>query len=449
MITLRPYQLRAIEQCRQAAQARAVLVVSPTGSGKTTIASEIARRAVARNSSVLWLAHHTELVDQAFDRLSEFGLLCGAVSASSSRAPNPYAPVQVASIQTLLARKLRPTAKLLIWDEAHHAPSDDWSRLAADYSDAHLYGFTATPERSDGRGMGAIYKRIVVAANVKELVVSGALVHCDIRRPSSRLRTGSIAQRPVDAYLSNARGRRAIVFSPSVPAAELHAEEFRGLGVAARVVQANTPPTERAQLLADFRAGRLPVLVNVYVLTEGFDAPETDCVILARGCGTAGTYLQMVGRGLRSAPGKRDCILIDLHGVSHVHGHPEDDRSYSLDGKGIRGANDTQDVDGQASCRVCGAPTSPGEACAECGTEPKTLTAPKVAGVELVRYAAKRVEGDDKRAATLARWIAAGQAAGYKPGWAVAKYRAVYGCAVPHEIQQAARSILEQRTEAA
>lgn len=447
MISLRPYQLEAISSIRDSCRTHsAVLAVSPTGSGKTTIASELASRAVAKGSRVLWLAHRSELVDQAYDRLKDFGLNVGAVSASSSRAPNPFCPVQVASIQTLLARKLRPEAQVLIWDEAHHAPSDLWSGLAKDYAKSKLIGFTATPERSDGRGLGAVYQDLLVVASVKELVQLGHLVPCEIVRPQDKLRSGQIAQRPVDAYRQHAPNRRAIVFSPCVLAAEQHAQEFREAHIDAEVVHGDTPWGERQKLLERFRAGDLRVLVNVYVLTEGFDAPETDCVILARSCGTVGTYLQMVGRGLRPAPGKRECILIDLHGVSHMdsHGHPEDDREFNLDGKGIRrGCSD--EVDDTPSCRVCGAPVEPGESCAECGTEAKKLEAPKVTGDALVKYAAKRREDDDKRALTLSKWIAAGQAAGYKSGWAPHKYKIVYGGWPSKEILAAARALLTER----
>lgn len=427
MITLHDFQADGLRRIHAAARdTKAILAVSPTGSGKTTMASEIVRRAWSKGNHALWLAHRKELVDQAYDRLAEFDVPCGVISASSSRPPNPYEPVQVASIQTLLARKERPRARVVIWDEAHHAPSDLWSELAADYADALLIGFTATPERSDGRGLGAIYKRIVTVATVKQLVELGHLVPCNVVHPEHKLRRGSIAQRPVDAWLRHAVGRPTVVFSPSIVAAEQHAEDFRAAGIRAEVVTGDTPAGERDRMLEDFKAGVLPVLVNVYVLTEGFDAPATSCVILARGCGTVGTYLQMVGRGLRTAPGKTDCLLIDLHGVIHVHQHPTKDRTYSLEGKGISGANDN-DVDTGSSCRVCGAPIEPGEACGDCGTEPRQITPPKVTGDPLVKYASKRAEGEDKRAATLARWTLEGRAKGYKPGFARGRYKVVYG----------------------
>ena len=439
--TLRPYQLQAIDSIRAAAsRSSAILCVSPTGSGKTTIASEIARLTVARGRRVLWLAHRSELVDQAFDRLRAFGLEVGVIAAGSSKPPQPFAPVQVASIQTLLARGLRPAADTLIWDEAHHAPSDLWSGLATDYASQLLIGFTATPERSDGRGLGAVYTRIVPVASVRELVDLGHLVPCDIQRPGSRLRAGQIAQRPVDAWAAAARGRPTIVFSPSVVAAEAHAAEFVAAGIPAAVITADTP--NRGAILDRFRAGQIRVLVNVYVLTEGFDAPETSCVILARGCGTVGTYLQMVGRGLRPASGKADCLLIDLHGVSHDLGHPEDDRLYSLDGRGIRRQQDELEVDGGSSCRVCGAPIEAGEACAECGTEPRRMEAPRVTGDPLVKYAAKRAEPEEVRARTLARWIATGRERGYKQGWARGRYRHVYGHWPPFAVERAAMGML-------
>lgn len=444
---LRPYQLDGIGRIRLAVSqnSRAVCAVSPTGSGKTTIGGHIAASAAARGRRTLWLAHRSELIDQAFDRLREFDLTVGAISASTTRPPNPYARVQVASIQTLLARNERPAADVLIYDECHHSVSDEWSALVRSYQQATLIGFTATPERSDGKGLGAIFDRIVPIASVRELTALGHLVPCEILRPDCKLKAGRIAQRPVDAYLQNARGRRAICFSPNVKSAELHAEEFNALGVRARVVTGDMPGSERALYIGALKHGTIDVLVNVYCLTEGFDVPAVSCVILARGCGTTGTYIQMVGRGLRPAKGKRDCVLLDLHGVSHVHGDPVDDRSYSLEGYGISAK---QDVDAGVSCRVCGAPIEPGQACAECKTAPKEIEPPKVTGDPLVKYAAKRRETDDEKAATLARWIADAASKGHRPGAAKGKFKAVYGAWPTYAIESAARALLNDRRSA-
>lgn len=446
---LREYQTDAIQRIRLAVTqgSKSILAVSPTGSGKTTIGGAIAASAAGRGKRVLWLAHRNELVDQAFDRLREFDVNVGAITSTGSRPPNPYHPAQVAMIQTLLARNERPAADIVIWDECHHSPSDEWIALAKHYDRSILVGLTATPERSDGRGLGNVFDRIVVVASVQQLTDMGHLVPCEIVRPGRRLRAGSIAQRPVDAYLQHARGRRTICFSPSVKAAEQHAEEMNGLGVTARVVHGDMPAAERKLYLDTFKHGGIQVLVNVYVLTEGFDDPAVSAVILARGCGTAGTFLQMTGRGLRPAAGKTDCLLIDLHGVSYVHGHPADDRQYSLDGRGISGAD--VEVDPQSSCRVCGAPINAGEACAECGTAPKEIEPPKVTGDPLVKYAAKRAEPEEKRVATLARWIADAAGRGHKPGAALGKFKAVYGAWPTWSQQQQARELLSGKEKVA
>lgn len=440
--TLRPYQMEAITKIRNACLtgSRAVLAVLPTGAGKTNLGCELARSAVAKGRKVLWIAHRTELIEQAYDRLREFGLNPGAIAAGTVRPPQPFAPVQVASIQTLLARHTRPQANLVIYDECHHAPSDLWSQLVEDYrASAHLIGFTATPERSDGRGLGNLFTRIVVGARVRELVDLSFLVPCEIRRPASKMRPGAIAQRPVDAYLTEANGRRAVVFSPNVAAAKAHLEEFTAAGIRAALVHAGTPPGDRATTLRGLHSGAVQVLLNVYVCTEGWDCPPISCVILARGCGTAGIFLQMVGRGLRLAPGKLDCLLLDLHGISHIHGHPEDDRVYSLEGKGIRRGDDATVEGDQPSCRVCGAPVQPGEACPECGTEPRVMVPPTVTGAPLVRYAAKRAEGPEKQAETLARWMRTGAEKGYKDGWASQKFKSVYGAWPTPTVQSQAR----------
>lgn len=424
-MSLRPYQQRAIEQVRAAIRqgSRAVCLVMPTGAGKTRTCAEIVRSTVERGGRALWLAHRAELVDQAVGALSGAGLQVGCISASATSDADPNAPVQVATVQTLLARDLRPEARVIVVDEAHHYVADTFCRLVRDYPNAYVIGPTATPERSDGVGLGALFTRIVLGVRVRELVADGHLVPARLVAPPDKLRSGQIAVRPADAYLQHARGRRAIVFSPTVALAEQHAEDFRAAGLRSAVVSGDTPWEDRRAAFAALQAGTLDALCNVYVATEGLDVPEVDCVILARGFGSSGTYLQCVGRALRPAANKRDALILDLTGTSHAHGHPEDDRIYSLEGRGIRGADAIVD---QSYCRVCGAPTTAGEVCAECGTAPVVIEQ-RVTGAKLIPYENKRREPDEQRAATLRRWRIEGASRGYSPRWATAKYRAVYG----------------------
>ena len=157
-----------------------IVGVSPTGSGKTRVATEIVRRSVAKGKRVLWLAHRTELVEQAGRTLVGAGLVVGVIAASSTWTINLDAPVQVASIQTLLARGIYPEADLVVWDECHHCSeaAAEWCSLLTHYPRAFVVGLTATPERGDGSGLAPLFESLVVGATVRELTALQHLVPC-------------------------------------------------------------------------------------------------------------------------------------------------------------------------------------------------------------------------------------------------------------------------------
>jgi superfamily II DNA or RNA helicase len=238
----------------------------------------------------------------------------------------------VASTQTLCGRGALPDATLVVLDEAHHYVAAQWGQLAARYAAAIRLGLTATPERSDGKPLGELFDSIVVGATPRELTEQGFLVPCDVFAPS-RYRPGLIAGDPVRSYLEHAPGRRAFIFAATVEHAGELAVGFNRAGVPAAVVSAATSDEERAAAVEAFRRGEVLALCNVGIFTEGTDVPEAEACVLARGCSSAGTYLQMVGRVLRPEPGKLRAILLDLPGVSRRFGLPSDDREYSLSGK--------------------------------------------------------------------------------------------------------------------
>lgn len=434
---LRPYQIDAIDQARDrlANGRKAPLLVAPTGAGKTILEAEIARlHLIKPETRVLVVAHRRELVIQIANTMRRMGLDVGEIHPAA--APRPESRIQVASTQTLRARGEYPPATLVLFDEAHHYSSDDWSLLTEAYPDAIRVGFTATPCRSDGRGLSPAFDSLVVVSTIKELTALGYLVPCRIVAPDHPLKSGELAQSPVDAYLEHCQGRKTVVFARFVSEAVLFSEQFGAAGIPSAVIHGGLGILERNAALEAHRKGA--VLINCMVLTEGWDSPETSACILARGCGSVGTYLQIVGRVLRPNEGKGDAILVDLSGRAfHMHGPPDEDREYSLTGKGIRAANDA------ALCPMCGSCVDE-YPCEVCEYKPEGNIAPlKITGDELAeRFAAKRAEGEDKQLATLARWFAEARARGWKEWSAIAKFRHVYGV-------EPSRSLVNQAREAA
>lgn len=424
---LRDYQLEAIKRTRAAFAAgkRRVVVVGPTGFGKTAVGAAMAAMAFEKGQRSLWLAHRAELVEQAVGAIERTGMRVGTISASARTAPDPSAPMQCATIQTLLARNLTPDAPLIFLDEAHHYPAEVFGAFVARYPRSYVVGFTATPERGDGKGLGGeLFDGIVIGARLKQLVAEGYLVHAEIIGPKRKLKGGQICARPVDAYQQYAAGRKAISFTNNVAAAIAHTAEFEAAGIRAGYVTGEMNAKTRVATLDAFRAGDIAVLCNVHVLTEGFDVPATDCCILASGCGTTGNYLQKVGRVLRPAPGKKDALVLDLNGNSHVHGHPEDEYVFSLEGAGIRSSKS----DAVGYCQVCGAPLlEVSTACPECGIERESTQPPKVVNSPMEKFAGMRAKSEGEKAEVLARWLEDGARKGHKSGAALHKFKAVFG----------------------
>lgn len=442
-LELRAYQLDAIQQARDriAAGRKAPLLCAPTGAGKSAICAELVKLHLAKDEDnrVLVLAHRRELISQMTKTL----LRCGVTDVGEifpGVTQRPRARVQVASMQTLRAREKFPLATMVIYDECHHVAADDFNELVKGYPDAYRIGFTATPMRSDGRGMSPAFDSLVVVSTIKELTALGYLVPCKVIAPAKPLRKPNMTHSPVDAYLAHANGVRTVVFADFVANAEKFVGEFLEKGIEAVIVTGAQPDNVRKAAFAAHDRGA--VLVNVAVACEGWDSPPTSCCILARGCGSVGTYLQIVGRVLRPSPGKTSALLIDLTGRSfYDHGAPDADRLYSLNGKGIRTKDKLEEE--PRYCPVCGQPVEPPPnswPCGVCGHEAEgQIDAPRYTGDELAeRYAGKRTEDDTKRIDSLSRWFAESKALGQRPGAALRKYTAVYGVEPARAISAAA-----------
>jgi len=431
-ITLRDYQedtLREVSQAWREGHRRCV-AIQPTGAGKTVTAAEGTRRTESRGRTALWMVHRTELVGQAISTLESFGLTVGAIAASAG-IERPYAPVQVCMIQTLLAREHRPKADLIVWDEVHHCSeaSAEWSSLLDAYPDAYVLGLTATPERGDGAGLAPLFTKLVQSVSVRDLTTTGQLVACEVIRPHKRLAPKELAQEPLAAYLEHSPGQQGFLFARNVEEAQRYAAQFTGAGILAACVHAKTPAAERAMAVEMFRQGRIRILSNVYCFTEGTDLPMASVCILARGAATTGIFLQMTGRVLRPWPGKTSATLIDLPGVSHVHGMPEDERVWSLEGKACRRAG--------MHCQVCSKPIEM-YPCPFCQYNPETSDGgdqdeTTITNDRLVKYARKIAEGPEQRWETLVRWLRIARTKGHKLYSVHHKWVHVYGEPPPRE----------------
>ena len=425
MLTPRPYQLDLVARARAAfLGTRSVLAVLPTGGGKTQVGSMVVEGALAKRLRVLWLAHRRELVDQAASRLpGEVGVLM------AGRRARP-APVQVASIDTIADRDDLPPADLIVYDEAHHVVARTSRDLLARYPGARVLGLTATPCRSDGTALGDVFEALVSGPTVRELIAEGHLVEADVIGPTDEGR--ALAADPVAAWRAHAQGRPGFLFAKTIASSKEYAAVLTAAGIPAAHVDGGTARGARDAAIAAFRSGKIDVLSSVQVFTEGVDLPRAAVCMLARGCDHQGTYLQMVGRVLRPAPGKTRALVIDLVGAAHRHGLPDDDREWSLSGEPIR---DRDAAIALTQCPECGAVWRAGvrRTCARCGWEMPAPEAMPVSErpIEDLRArlagALRAHASPESQAKKLDELRGIAAAKGYKSTWVGMKFKAIFG----------------------
>lgn len=386
---LRDYQVSAVDRTIAAVRLRPILV-APTGSGKTVMATELVDRLQV---PTLWMAHRKELIEQAAARLQAHGLDVGIIKAGV--APRPSAPVQVASVATLLRRDV-PPAGLIVVDECHHAAADSYGGILQQYPGAWIVGLTATPFRLDGRGLGDLFGEIVVAAWPDELCARGILHRpkvwavappdlSGVRVVAGDYIKGELARRVntadrnadmVKMWRKHADGRRTVAFAVDVTHSRDIAAAFQAAGIVAEHLDGNTPDGERADILARLKRGVTQVVCNCLVLTEGWDLPALECCIIARPTESLNLHLQMIGRIMRSCPGKEGAIVLDHAGNHHTHGLVTRRLKYSLSAEQVGSSEPL----GLRRCEACGLFFETGlPACPDCGWVPASrgATAPR------------------------------------------------------------------------
>jgi len=341
--TLRPYQTQAIGHIgAELAANRSTLLVMATGTGKTTVFGEVARNWPGR---VLVLAHRDELIEQARSRLASMTQEYVGVEQAKWSAQGER--IVIGSVQTLsrdgrLARFERDRFSLVVVDEAHHAVARTYRKVLDHFEAAKVLGVTATPDRSDESAMGQVFESVAFVYDIQDGIrdkwlvpVSCQMVHVDgVDLSGVKTTAGDLNQGQLDAVMASeealhgiarptlelAGDRRTILFTTSVDNAHRLAEVInRYRPGAARAVDGGTATDDRRALLAGHKRGDYQFLCNVGVLTEGYDDPGVACVAMGRPTKSRALYTQCIGRGLRPAPGKTDCLVLDFAGNSGRH----------------------------------------------------------------------------------------------------------------------------------
>lgn len=465
MIELRPYQRDVLAECGRviAAGKRRIIIVAPTGAGKTIIGSAIITNALGAGKKVLVLAHTREIIKQTSTKLFGNGIGHGVIQAGFMT--RPYEVVQVASVQTLWTRAVRmnrmelPSADLLIIDEGHHCPARTYRKIINAYPEAVLVGLTATPCRGDGRGLGGIFNAIVECPQVAELIAQKYLVRTHVFAPAEpdlhgvEMRKGDYVESQLADRMDRAdlvgdivshwhrygEDRKTVCFAVNV-AHSLHIrDEFVRSGIRAEHVDGSIPKSERDAVLARLASGETTVVTNCMVLTEGWDMPPVSCCILARPTHKMGLYRQMVGRVLRPAQDKVNAIVLDHSGAVFRHGFVEDHVNWTLepDKRAASPAHVARLRSGYSSrlleCTKCGSIRVAGERCQHCGFLPQRSTKAIVfrqgdlALVDRQRRTAMTHSDPAERIRWHGMLTHIALTRGYKSGWAAHMFREKFG----------------------
>ena len=341
--TLRPYQQAARDAIHTEWENghTHTLLVLPTGTGKTIVFASVAADQVRAGDRVLILAHRGELLEQAADKLQRSTGLVSAVEKAESTCLNSWFRVVVGSVQTLqrsarLERFPRDYFGTIIIDEAHHAITDGYRRILDYFSGAKVLGVTATPDRGDMRNLGEVFDSLAFEYKLTDAIKEGYLCKIMAQTIPLQLDITSVTMSggdyavgdlgtALDPYLEQiaaemarrCKSRKTVVFLPLIKTSQKFRDLLNTHGF--RAAEVNGQSDDRRQVLADFDADKYNVLCNSMLLTEGWDCPSVDCVVVLRPTKVRSLYSQMVGRGTRLSPGKTDLLLLDFLWMTDKH----------------------------------------------------------------------------------------------------------------------------------
>lgn len=345
---LRPYQETARQKVQEEWEEgkKRTLLVLPTGTGKTIVFSKIIEDRVKKGERVLIIAHRGELLEQASDKLYKSTGLKTATEKAEQTSLGSFYRVVVGSVQTLQREKRLNQFPpeyfdTIVIDEAHHAISDGYQRVLQHFESANVLGVTATPDRGDMRNLGSYFESLAYEYSLPKAIKSGYLSPIKALTIPLKLDLSNVKQQAgdfstkdlgtaLDPYLEQIAeemkkqclNRKTVVFLPLVKTSQKFRDILNKHGF--KAAEVNGESTDREQVLKDYEEGKYNVLCNSMLLTEGWDCPSVDCVIVLRPTKVRALYSQMVGRGTRLAPGKKELLLLDFlwHTERHELCHP-------------------------------------------------------------------------------------------------------------------------------
>lgn len=333
---LRPYQKEAKEAVLTEWNdgIQRTLLVLPTGCGKTVVFAKITEECVRNGKRVLILAHRGELLTQASDKIEKAcGLKC-AVEKADETCLDSWYRITVGSVQTLMREKRLSNFSsgyfdIIIIDEAHHAVSDSYTRILSHFENAAVLGVTATPDRGDMKNLGKVFQSLAYEYTLPKAIKEGYLspikavtIPLKIDFTGVSVQAGDFKASDIDTALdpylyqiaeemkAYCLNRKTVVFLPLVKTSQKFRDILNQAGFTAAEV--NGESSDRAEILEDFDKGKYNVLCNSMLLTEGWDCPSVNCVVVLRPTKVRSLYSQMVGRGTRLCEGKTELLLLDF-----------------------------------------------------------------------------------------------------------------------------------------
>lgn len=438
MFKLYGYQQKLIEETRKCLMngSKSVLIVSPAGSGKSVVISEFARLTVNKGGQVLFFVHRKELIEQITNSFKKGGVDLKHCTIMT-----------VGKVAHRLDKIPKPT--LIICDESHHSLAKTYKKIYEYYSDVPRLGFTASPWRLSGKGLGDVYESMVEGPDVKWLIDNHYLAPYDYYSVKliddtalKRSSTGDYTNKSIDdavgkviygdvikTYKEKVNGQKAIVYAHSIEFSKKVAQEFNEAGISAEHADSKTPTKEREKIMSDFKTGKIKVLCNVDLISEGFDVPDCTVVIMLRPTESLVLDIQQSMRCMRYKPNKKATIIDHVANYTRF-GLPDTPRTWSLEGRDKKKKASGSDVPirtcphcfavipaAYSTCPICGY---------EIGTDKSELKSDKSAKMEKINKTEFKTDYSNvkygrmnpKDAKSPEEMYKIAKAKGYKPGWA-------------------------------